>query len=152
VKEGLRIDDLATVDDSNAAKTQPDLRSAAVVFILATNHIDQFDFAISRLGRFDIVVQVMPPTAAEKLRHWKALREHLENIHTDIGALDKDLSVLAFKEFEVMVPELMSAQTAQEAAHIAEQYAAKCILRQAPIGGDGTWEAKAVEQQRQNRI
>ena len=39
-----------------------------IVFILATNHVEQFDFAISRMGRFDRMIQIMPPTAAEKRR------------------------------------------------------------------------------------
>ncbi len=41
-----------------------------ILFILATNHIEQFDFAISRLGRFDRIIQIMPPSAREKRRRW----------------------------------------------------------------------------------
>jgi len=123
-----------------------------LVFILATNHIEQFDFAISRLGRFDKVIQVMPPTAAEKLSHWKELHKHLKQIGTNIEALDKDLGVLIYKEFELMVPELMRAQTGQEAAQIVEDFANKSMLRQTPIGGQKTWEEQAVVQQSQNRI
>ena len=37
-----------------------------IVFIMATNHIEQFDFAIRRPGRFDLLLQVMPPTLQAK--------------------------------------------------------------------------------------
>ena len=37
-----------------------------IVFIVATNYIDRFDVAISRLGRLDKVFQVLPPTTKEK--------------------------------------------------------------------------------------
>jgi SpoVK/Ycf46/Vps4 family AAA+-type ATPase len=124
-----------------------------VVFILATNHINQFDFAISRLGRFDIVVQVLQPTVAAKFGNWNSLRDYLETLGTDIEALKSDLSVLAFKEFEAMVPKLMKAESAQQAAQIVEESAKKCIFRQKPFGGEETWEQKAAtEGENQNRI
>jgi hypothetical protein len=37
-----------------------------IVFLLATNHIEIFDFAISRPGRFDMLLPVMPPSIHEK--------------------------------------------------------------------------------------
>ena len=37
-----------------------------VVFIFATNHLDTIDSAASRLGRFDIIRCVMPPTEHER--------------------------------------------------------------------------------------
>jgi SpoVK/Ycf46/Vps4 family AAA+-type ATPase len=37
-----------------------------IVFLLATNHIEIFDFAISRPGRFDMLLPVMPPSLHEK--------------------------------------------------------------------------------------
>jgi ATPase family associated with various cellular activities (AAA) len=38
-----------------------------IVFLLATNHVSNFDAAFSRGGRFDMVLQVMPPTTDAKL-------------------------------------------------------------------------------------
>lgn len=38
-----------------------------IIFIVATNFIDSFDVAISRAGRFDYVIQMMPPTSGAKL-------------------------------------------------------------------------------------
>lgn len=45
-----------------------------IVFLLATNHIEDFDFAISRPGRFDLLLPVMPPSLQAKLREprWAA--------------------------------------------------------------------------------
>lgn len=42
-------------------------RQGSLVFIIATNHISEFDLAIKRRGRFDRVVQVMPPTYESKM-------------------------------------------------------------------------------------
>jgi hypothetical protein len=41
-----------------------------IVFIVATNHIDNFDLAISRTGRFDLILPVLPPTTEEKLAYY----------------------------------------------------------------------------------
>jgi ATPase family associated with various cellular activities (AAA) len=38
-----------------------------IVFLLATNYVSQFDAAFSRGGRFDMLLQIMPPTAEAKL-------------------------------------------------------------------------------------
>jgi hypothetical protein len=40
-----------------------------ILFIVATNYIDSFDIAISRPGRFDLVLQMMPPVAKSKIEH-----------------------------------------------------------------------------------
>lgn len=40
-----------------------------LVFLLATNYVSNFDAAFSRGGRFDMIVQVMPPTLEAK-RSW----------------------------------------------------------------------------------
>jgi ATP-dependent 26S proteasome regulatory subunit len=48
-------------------------KRATLVFIIATNNIRQFDLAIQRPGRFDRVVQIMPPTYDEKMvkKNWR---------------------------------------------------------------------------------
>jgi hypothetical protein len=44
-------------------------KRATLVFIIATNNIGEFDLAIRRQGRFDRVVQIMPPNVeAKKLK------------------------------------------------------------------------------------
>lgn len=45
-----------------------------IVFLLATNYVSDFDAAFSRRGRFDMMLQVLPPTAEAKCKHgpWSA--------------------------------------------------------------------------------
>jgi SpoVK/Ycf46/Vps4 family AAA+-type ATPase len=43
-------------------------KRGTLVFIIATNNIGEFDLAIRRLGRFDRIVQIMPPTFAAKMK------------------------------------------------------------------------------------
>jgi SpoVK/Ycf46/Vps4 family AAA+-type ATPase len=47
-----------------------------IVFLLATNHIEDFDFAISRPGRFDMLLPVMPPSLDAKLNalKWQSIK------------------------------------------------------------------------------
>jgi ATPase family associated with various cellular activities (AAA) len=70
-----------------------------LVYIVATNHLEQFDAAISRPGRFDVIVPVMPPSAEAKYQKWPALaraRDKLakarptEDIDETIGDLTYD--------------------------------------------------------------
>jgi ATP-dependent 26S proteasome regulatory subunit len=49
-----------------------------IVFLLATNYVSGFDAAFSRGGRFDMLIQVMPPNLKAKLARWPDLRERLE--------------------------------------------------------------------------
>jgi MoxR-like ATPase len=46
-----------------------------VVFIFATNHVETIDNAASRLGRFDIIHCVMPPSSAERAAMLDSLLE-----------------------------------------------------------------------------
>jgi hypothetical protein len=47
-------------------------KRGALVFIIATNHVGEFDLAIRRQGRFDRVVQIMPPSYPAKItkKNW----------------------------------------------------------------------------------
>ena len=69
-----------------------------IVFLLATNFIRGFDAAFSRGGRFDMLIQVMPPTADEKLRHWPILQKVLallaDKARSDAKAWLGDLTYL----------------------------------------------------------
>jgi hypothetical protein len=49
--------------------------SRRVVFLVATNHIEHFDPAIVRPGRFDLVLPVLPPTIEAKCTKWSKLGE-----------------------------------------------------------------------------
>jgi hypothetical protein len=46
-----------------------------IVFLLATNYVSGFDAAFSRDGRFDMLIQVMPPNLKAKLVKWPILSD-----------------------------------------------------------------------------
>src|SRR5947209_2313539 len=67
-----------------------------ILFIVATNYIRTFDVAISRPGRFDLILQMMPPLASEKMKKWPKLQE-LKNI-VQREDFDTELADLTFLE------------------------------------------------------
>lgn len=98
-----------------------------LVFVVATNHIEAFDVAIRRPGRFDVILQVMPPTAEEKLRGWK----DLSNLKADgIGdtELREKLGPLTYVETEILVGRLAAASSAGERRERLEGAHQHCTL------------------------
>jgi hypothetical protein len=128
-----------------------------IVFILATNQIDQFDLAISRLGRFDCVVQVLPPTTQEKLRHWSDLATHFEKIQFNPQGAEKELSGLTFSEFKRLVPEILKTQTSQHAMQVIQEKARECTMERR-VGEQEdealapTWRDRSEQQKRYIRV
>lgn len=57
-----------------------------VLFFVATNHLEVFDAAISRPGRFDLIVPIPPPTYASKIGEWPHLQDIL--VSSGISQLD----------------------------------------------------------------
>lgn len=83
-----------------------------IVFIVATNHIDEFDFAIRRPGRFDLLIQIMPPSAKEKLRKWPEVNDLFSKIGIDPlhqKKIARQIDELTYLEFEQLVPDLLSS-------------------------------------------
>jgi hypothetical protein len=81
-----------------------------IVVLLATNYVSRFDSAFSRGGRFDMVIQVMPPTAASKLSApiWApTLSEAFDKIAPKKRAeAEKHLGELTFLETSQLVKRL----------------------------------------------
>lgn len=83
-------------------------KRGAVVFIIATNNISAFDLAISREGRFDLVLQIMPPTYSAKMafKHWGPernlnLRARFKKLGIPLNReLRQKLADLTFGEFQ----------------------------------------------------
>jgi len=73
-------------------------KTKRVIFVVATNHIEQFDIAISRPGRFDIILQVMPPSAKEKLRKFSNLASALGLAVNQDSQRERQLSALTYDE------------------------------------------------------
>ncbi|HEY1777058.1 MAG TPA: AAA family ATPase [Solirubrobacteraceae bacterium] len=80
-----------------------------LVYIVATNHLEQFDAAISRPGRFDVIVPLMPPTAEEKYRVWPdllAARDHLRTL-TPPEDVDELIGDLTYAEAEALATRIV---------------------------------------------
>jgi SpoVK/Ycf46/Vps4 family AAA+-type ATPase len=78
-----------------------------VALLVATNHVEAFDSAILRRGRFDVVVQIMPPTADEKLRKWSKFKDNLAACHIDVND-DIRLDLSHLQNFRSMCPSFPS--------------------------------------------
>jgi len=112
-------------------------KRASLVFIIATNHIGEFDLAIRRRGRFDRVVQVMPPTYEAKIAKtdWGpqknlSLRARLEELEVDVTEqVIRQIGELTFDECEAFVVELYKVQTSQAAATALAAIWNQCTLQ-----------------------
>ncbi len=117
-----------------------------IVFILATNYIDHFDFAISRRGRFDHVIQVMPPTAEQKLAHWLQVKTNMDKLNIKLeNELHAMLESLTYGEFESIVPRLASASRSQEFLEIVNHAFSNCTLERAATEPQADLSASAMK-------
>jgi hypothetical protein len=124
-------------------------RRGTLVFLIATNNIAEFDLAISRQGRFDRVVQVMPPTFDAKMayRGWGP-SENL-NIAEKLQAMgvkvDDEIRVhledLTFSECNLFAGELLNLLDPQEAIKKLNDRWRNCTLqRRVPKAHTSTQE------------
>lgn len=98
-----------------------------LVFIVATNHIEAFDVAIRRPGRFDVILQVMPPTAQEKLQKWIELRA-LRNTGLTDSELRERLKPLTYLETASLVRRLALAKSARSKRNTLDTAHDNCTL------------------------
>jgi hypothetical protein len=104
-------------------------RSRKIVFLVATNHIDRFDFAISRPGRFDMILQVMPPTTTEKLKRWRDIRKLLAGFGVSLNKkLRNQLADLTYDEFATLAARLTAAKSKREGQRALEAARVSCTL------------------------
>jgi ATPase family associated with various cellular activities (AAA) len=76
-----------------------------IVYLVATNHLEKFDAAIARPGRFDVIAPVMPPTATAKLENFQGLRvarEVLTKAGDEEAKLDEMIADLTYDEVEAL--------------------------------------------------
>ncbi|MGH6897350.1 MAG: ATP-binding protein [Geminicoccaceae bacterium] len=125
-----------------------------LVFVVATNYIDKFDLAITRSGRFDLIVPLMPPTLDEKLRNWPEMADMAAKL-TELDVLQNDeitkkLTRLTYDEYKTLRTSIMASETDAAAA---TQIIAKssCTLDQVVDGHNGKTWAEICETQIQNR-
>jgi len=133
-----------------------------VVYMVATNHLERFDAAIRRPGRFDRVIPVMPPTIEAKRAKWSALDDGLKQVE-ELGDEEAKeataaLSDLTFGEAKELNEELKAlfkrfkshSEKRDRKTHGAFVAAGnRCTLRQQVAsnsggggGGDGTWKSE----------
>ena len=82
------------------------------MFLVATNHLEQFDTAIQRPGRFDLVIPIMPPTADAKLANWPDLATKLASFALKPAEeqVQRDrIEALTYDEFDAISGELAGA-------------------------------------------
>lgn len=102
-----------------------------IVFIVATNHIENFDFAIKRPGRFDMIVQVMPPTLSEKFLAFPDLKKYLlTTLKVSDESLKKYLEPLTHDEFISVKQNLLEAENSDKAIRLMEDAFERCTLQQ----------------------
>ena len=130
-----------------------------LVYLVATNHVENFDPAISRPGRFDVIVPVMPPTAEEKLaykddrpggRDFTPLRKGRDLLDTaespmTTGEFDAILTDLTFDEAEELSDKLKHADDAATVADFVERAASRATLNQVVRDGTGALQTAATE-------
>lgn len=108
-----------------------------VVFIIATNHVGEFDLAIRRRGRFDRVVQVMPPTYEAKMaKHdWGPeknldLKGRLDELGVKLtDDMIRQIGELTYDESEEFVVHLSTIDNPQTAATALAAIWSQCTLQ-----------------------
>ncbi len=137
-----------------------------IVVLLATNHVESFDSAIRRPGRFDMIVPVMQPTLEAKLGvpSWGSVADRVRElgIRFDLikfGEIRTHLDALTYSEYGAIVQRLSSAPSIREFERIASEAYHGCTLKQLlPIieheGRDEpeSWERRVMSQQSKIRL
>src|SRR5262249_18527337 len=101
-----------------------------IIFIIATNHIESFDFAIRRPGRFDLILQIMPPSMEAKLAHWPDVANKLNSFDLrDNSKIEQALTELTYAEFSELSAKIAGAQNVDQAKKIIETLHKGCTLQ-----------------------
>jgi SpoVK/Ycf46/Vps4 family AAA+-type ATPase len=131
-----------------------------LVFIIATNNIQQFDLAIQRPGRFDRVLQVMPPTFEEKMKKidWGAsenidISKRLADLKVEVTEeIKQRIGDFIYLECDEFATELKRAASAQEAIRVLDNHWKRCILEAHISHGDQvTWKDRCRAEATNNR-
>lgn len=135
-------------------------KRATLVFIIATNNIGEFDLAIRRQGRFDRVVQIMPPTFEAKMskKDWGPtkldLAEKLRALNVALtDEIKEQIAELTYGECDDFAAELEKASNQQDVLTTLARHWSNCTL-QTTVGQEGDrtkWLDRCREEARFNR-
>lgn len=130
-----------------------------ILFIVATNHLERFDVAISRPGRFDLILPVGPPTFEEKLKNWPVLADKLGNTVRNDAKRREQLGALTYAETAALAKKLVDATGNAEAISALDEAHASCTFESTveqgskdPKGTEVKWEAIWGDQVKKSRI
>jgi hypothetical protein len=134
-------------------------RRRTLVFIIATNYIEQFDLAIQRPGRFDRIVQIMPPTYDAKTtkKNWGSdenvdLKAKFRSVGVEIKKQHKErLGDLTYLECDAFATDLAKTNTPGDSIATLDDHWERCILRAANQPDRSTWKDVCKKQERFNR-
>jgi len=122
-------------------------KRGTLVFIIATNNVSDFDLAIRRRGRFDHVVQIMPPSYEAKMaqKDWDLEGKFRALGVQETAEIKQMMGELTYDECESFVSEVARASNAQTAIATLTSTWKDCTL-QTPISKeDGETWAKRCE-------
>ncbi|HMH16760.1 MAG TPA: AAA family ATPase, partial [Burkholderiales bacterium] len=135
-----------------------------IVFLLATNYISGFDAAFSRGGRFDMLVQVMPPKVDVKLTHppWAPLKACYDTLSADRQRDAKPLlEDLTFAEYDALNAKAAKLTTPDTVFAEIQAVHVSCTLSQTneinahgnETGPDApTWKDTSISERKRIRI
>jgi len=136
-----------------------------IVFLLATNYVAGFDAAFSRRGRFDVVLQMMPPTTDEKFRKWPELERALEGTSPEESErLRGEIAELTFAEAKELAKRVGTGKQPGDIRKALKTAHENCTLQQPhdPLPpGDVTntetsrsrlWVEACADEERYNRV
>lgn len=134
-------------------------KRATLVFIIATNNIRQFDLAIQRPGRFDRVVQIMPPTYDTKItkKNWGTrenvdLEDKFRALGLEINSQIRErLGDLTYLECDAFATELARVTTPQRAVEVLDDHWNRCILQATSQEDKSTWKERCKKEEKFNR-
>lgn len=112
-----------------------------IVFLLATNYISRFDAAFRRGGRFDMLVQVMPPNFREKVRQWPSLKSAYQKLSKeDQDTSRRKIADLTYLECKQLASKLKDVTSTADISGLIDIAHDNCTLRLKIDGG--TWESQ----------
>jgi ATPase family protein associated with various cellular activities (AAA) len=129
-------------------------RAKRIVFLVATNHIEQFDVAISRPGRFDLILQVMPPSLLNKYAHWPILEEKLSEWLQEDETKTQQLGLLTYDETSRLADRIQGMTTNAAIRELDHEFHLSTLNTPVDRLGDPnrTWSVVCQEQQAHNRV